>query len=96
LRLDRETPLAVMPLKWKPYRQYRSHDGTPPSVALDVVEHAKSYWVHDATGEALGWFYFCNHPEVARHTGVLTREEARQMAASFACPPVVVAEVRRD
>ena len=52
-----------------------------------VVEHAESFWVQDATGQAVGWFYFRDHPEVARHAGVLTRDEARRMAANFARLP---------
>ena len=34
-----------------------------------VIEHVESYWVQDATGQAVGWFYFREHPEVARHAG---------------------------
>jgi hypothetical protein len=30
-----------------------------------VVEHAESYKVQDATGQAVGWFYFRRDPEVA-------------------------------
>jgi hypothetical protein len=41
-----------------------------------VVEHTESFWVEDAKGQAIGWFYFRHDPEVARHAGVLTRDEA--------------------
>jgi hypothetical protein len=28
-----------------------------------VVEHAESFWVQDASGQTIGWFYFRDHPE---------------------------------
>jgi hypothetical protein len=40
-----------------------------------VVEHAESFWVQDAHGQTVGWFYFRDHPETARHMGVLERDE---------------------
>jgi hypothetical protein len=49
-----------------------------------IIEHAESDWVQDATGQAVGWFYFRHDPEVARHAGVLSRDEARRMAVNFA------------
>jgi hypothetical protein len=39
-----------------------------------VVEHAESFWMQDATGQAVGWFYFRDNAEVARHACVLTRD----------------------
>jgi len=60
-----------------------------------VIEHAESYWVQDATGQAVGWFYFRDHPEVARHAGVLTRDEARRMAAKLR-PAARAAAARRN
>jgi hypothetical protein len=31
-----------------------------------VVEHPESFWVQDASGQTVGWFYFRDHPETAR------------------------------
>jgi hypothetical protein len=28
-----------------------------------VIEHAGSFWVQDASGQTVGWFYFRDHPE---------------------------------
>jgi hypothetical protein len=44
-----------------------------------VVEHPESFWVQDASGQTVGWFYFRDHPETAHHAGVLERDEARRM-----------------
>jgi hypothetical protein len=38
-----------------------------------VVEHAESFWVQDATGQTVGWFYFRADPMVARTAGVLLK-----------------------
>src|ERR1700687_1586826 len=35
----------------------------------------------------VGWFYFRNNPDTARHAGVLERDEARRMAVNFARLP---------
>jgi hypothetical protein len=51
------------------------------------VEHAEFFSVHDGNGQTVGWFYFHDNPEAARHAGVLEREEARQMAVNFARMP---------
>jgi hypothetical protein len=40
----------------------------------------------DAHGQ-VGWFYFRDHPETARHAGVLLKDEARRMAVNFARLP---------
>jgi hypothetical protein len=55
-----------------------------------VVEHAESFWVRDASGQTVGWFYFRDNPETARHAGVLERDEARRMAVNFARLPELV------
>jgi putative zinc-binding metallo-peptidase len=61
---------------------------TPPLPgALCVIGHAESFWVHDASGQTIGSFYFRDHQETARHAGVLKRDEARRMAANFARLP---------
>jgi hypothetical protein len=40
-----------------------------------VIEHAKSFWVQDARGQTVGWFYFRTDPLVAK-------DEARRMAVN--------------
>ena len=47
------------------------------------------------TGQAVGWFYFRHDPEVARHAGVLTRDEARRMATNFARLPELLGKANR-
>jgi hypothetical protein len=31
-----------------------------------VLEHAESFWVQDAGGQTVGWFYFRHNEETAR------------------------------
>jgi hypothetical protein len=38
--------------------------------------------VQDADGQTIGWFYFRDNPEMARHS-LLERDEARPMAVNF-------------
>jgi hypothetical protein len=52
-----------------------------------VVELVECFCVQDAKGQTLGWFYFRDHPQAARHAGVLERDEARRLAANFAKLP---------
>jgi hypothetical protein len=52
-----------------------------------VIEHTESFWVQDASGQTVGWFYFRDNPETARHAGVLKRDESRRMAVNFARLP---------
>ena len=54
---------------------------------------AESYWVQDATVQAVGWFLLPRTPEVARHADVLTRDEARRMAVNFARLPELPGKV---
>jgi hypothetical protein len=52
-----------------------------------VIEHAESFWVQDASGQTVGWFYFRTDPLVANTAGVLLKDEARRMAVNFARLP---------
>jgi hypothetical protein len=38
-----------------------------------VIEHAESFWVQDAGGQTVGWFYFRRNEVTARQAKVLTR-----------------------
>jgi hypothetical protein len=60
-----------------------------------VVEHPESFWVQDASGQTVGWFYFRDHPETAHHAGVLERDEARRMAANSARLPELLGKADR-
>jgi hypothetical protein len=31
-----------------------------------IIEHAESFWVQDAGGQTVGWFYFRHNEETAR------------------------------
>jgi len=52
-----------------------------------IVEIPNGFAVDDATGQQLGVFYGRADPNTAGHTGFLTIDEARQMAADFARLP---------
>jgi hypothetical protein len=60
-----------------------------------VVEHAESFWVQDASGQTVGWFYFRTDPLVAKTAGVLLKDEARRMAVNFARLPGATWEGRQ-
>jgi len=52
-----------------------------------IVELPHGFAVEEATGQQLGVFYGRADPNIAGHTGIMTMDEARQMALDFAKLP---------
>ena len=58
----------------------------PPPWTIEEHNNA-CFIVKDATGQALGYFYFEEEPGRPSAAKLLTRDEARRMAANFAKLP---------
>ena len=60
-----------------------------------MVEKPGCFQVQDATGHALGWFYFRHDDGAARQASVLTHDEARRRAVNFTRLPHLLASAAR-
>jgi len=61
----------------------------PPPWTIDEANDA-CFIVLDSTGQALGYFYYENEPGRRSAAKLLTKDEARRMAANFAKLPELV------
>jgi hypothetical protein len=71
------------------------NDAPPLSLPWTVIGDSESFWVQDASGQTVGWFYFRTDPLVAKTAGVLLRDKARRMAVNFARLPDLLAKLGR-
>ncbi len=94
-------PASATPLA----RRYSPSDGNrgpcglvvsdaPLPTAWTIEEHNNAcFIVCDSTGHALGYFYFEEEPGRRSAAKLLTKDEARRMAANFAKLPDVLGAV---
>ena len=64
----------------------------PPPWTIEEANDA-CFIVRDSTGQALGYFYFEDEPGRRSAAKLLTKDEARRMAANFAKLPHVLGAV---
>jgi hypothetical protein len=67
-----------------------------PPPPWSIEEHTESFVIHDATGQALTYFYFEDEPGRRSNMKRLTRDEAFLLAVNFAKPPSVPRKILKD